>query len=303
MPGLGTSVGRGGATTALQSLEDSDAILIMGSSMAEQHPVGFQWVMNARERGCKLIHVDPRFTRTSATADIWVPLRAGTDILYLGAMINYVLQNDKWFRDYVIPYTNAGTILREDFRDTEDLDGLFSGWDAEKNMYDPETWMYEGSPKKETGGETPGHHPAGGGYAKNRGGESSYSNEYEYDETLQHPRCVFQMLKKHFARYTPEMVEAGCGVPKDVFLKATEAFVNASGPREDGLHLLCRGIYASLDRRADHSRCFDSAVAAGQLWPARWRHSRSARARVDSRLDRYPYPVRRAAGLHTDAIL
>ena len=95
MPGLGTSFGRGGATTAQQDLANADAILIMGSSMAENHPVGFQWVMEARERGAKIIHVDPRFTRTSAMADIWVPLRAGTDIVFLGALINYVLENDK----------------------------------------------------------------------------------------------------------------------------------------------------------------------------------------------------------------
>ncbi len=103
----------------------------MGSSMAENHPVGFQWVMEARERGAKVIHVDPRFTRTSAMADIWVPLRAGTDILVLGALINYALTNDRVFREYVVAYTNAPAILREDFRDTEDLGGVFSGWNEE----------------------------------------------------------------------------------------------------------------------------------------------------------------------------
>ena len=138
MPGLGTSFGRGGATTAQQDLSNADAILIMGSSMAENHPVGFQWVMEAREKGATVIHVDPRYTRTSAMADIWIPLRAGSDIIFLGALVNYVLENNKEFRDYVVAYTNASTILREDFRDTEDLDGLFSGWDAEKKKYDPE---------------------------------------------------------------------------------------------------------------------------------------------------------------------
>src|SRR5437016_4682359 len=101
----------------------------MGSSMAENHPVGFQWVMEARARGAKIIHVDPRFSRTSAMADYWVPMRAGTDIIFLGTLINYAITNDKYFRDYVVPYTNAATILREDFKDTEDLGGLFSGWD------------------------------------------------------------------------------------------------------------------------------------------------------------------------------
>jgi len=130
VPGLGTSFGRGGATTAQQDLSNSDAILIMGSSMAENHPVGFRWVLEAREKGAKVIHVDPRFTRTSAMADIWVPLRAGSDILFLGGLIRFVLENKKWFHDYVVNYTNAPMILREDFRDTEDLDGLFSGCDA-----------------------------------------------------------------------------------------------------------------------------------------------------------------------------
>ena len=97
--------------------------------MAENHPVGFQWVMEAREKnGATIIHVDPRFTRTSAMADMWVPLRAGTDIIFLGGLINYVLTRDKIFRDYLIPYTNLATIIHEEYRDSEDLDGVFSGW-------------------------------------------------------------------------------------------------------------------------------------------------------------------------------
>ena len=116
--------------------------------MAENHPVGFQWVMEARERGAKVIHVDPRFTRTSAMADIWVPLRAGSDIIFLGAMVNYVLANNKEFREYVVNYTNAATLLRGDFKDTEDLDGLISCWDPEKKQYDPESWLYRDAPVK-----------------------------------------------------------------------------------------------------------------------------------------------------------
>jgi formate dehydrogenase major subunit len=171
----------------------------MGSSMAENHPVGFQWVIEAREKnGAKIIHVDPRFNRTSAMADYWLPLRAGSDIVFLGAMINYVLTNERYFREYVAHYTNAATILRDDFRDTEDLGGLFSGWDAEKKAYDPETWCYEG-------------------------------DEPEQDRTLTHPRCVFQVLRRHFARYMPEMVESSCGIPKERFLEVADVFVSASG--------------------------------------------------------------------------
>ena len=233
MPGLGTSFGRGGATTAQQDLSNADAILIMGSSMAENHPVGFQWVVEARERGAKIIHVDPRFTRTSAMADIWVPLRAGSDIIFLGALIRYVLENSKEFRDYVVHYTNAGTILREDFRDTEDLDGFFSGWDADQKKYNPESWLYQGAPSQEKqsgGGSVAGHSEAGGGHGKDRGGEAQDAGKFEEDPTLEHPRCVFQVLKRHFKRYTPEMVERYCGVPQDVFLKVADTFSSASGP-------------------------------------------------------------------------
>ena len=129
MPSLGTSFGRGGATTAQQDLANSDAILIMGSSMAENHPVGFQWVMDARKRGATIIHVDPRFTRTSAMCDIWLPMRAGSDIAFLGGLIHYVLESGKEFREYVKHYTNAATILRDDVKLPDDLGGLFSGWD------------------------------------------------------------------------------------------------------------------------------------------------------------------------------
>jgi formate dehydrogenase major subunit len=210
VPGLGATFGRGAATTAQQDLKNADAILIMGSSMAENHPVGFQWVMEARERGAKVIHVDPRFTRTSAMADIWVPLRAGSDIVFLGGLIRYVLENGREFREYVVHYTNASTLLRDDFRDTEDLDGLFSGWDGENKTYNPESWGY-----RSTGGEADAHIA-------------------DRDPTLQDPRCVFRVLKRHFARYTPEMVEQACGVSKEVFLKTAEAFVSASGPEKTG---------------------------------------------------------------------
>lgn len=232
MPGLGTSFGRGGATTAQQDLSNSDAILIMGSSMAENHPVGFQWVMEAREKGAKIIHVDPRYTRTSAMADVWVPLRAGSDIIFLGALVHYVLENGKEFRDYVVNYTNAPTILRKDFRDTEDLDGFFSGWDEENKKYDPESWLYAGAPAKKAAGSPPGHSQAGGGHGKDRGGEGQDTTKFESDPTLEHPLCVFQVLKRHFSRYTPEMVERFCGVPQDIFLKIADIFSSASGPEK-----------------------------------------------------------------------
>ena len=109
--------------------------------MAECHPVAFQWVMEAKARGATVVHVDPRFTRTSAVSDVYVPIRAGADIAFVGGLINYVLQNKKYFHDYVVTYTNAATILTEDFADTEDLDGVFSGLNTEQRYYDFDTWQ------------------------------------------------------------------------------------------------------------------------------------------------------------------
>src|SRR5512146_2249734 len=219
--------GRGGATTALPDLMNADAILIMGSNMAENHPVGFQWVMEAKERGAKIIHVDPRFSRTSAVADIWAPLRAGSDILLLGGLINYVLENNKDFREYVVNYTNASVIIHDNFKDTEDLDGLFSGWDPEQRLYDPQTWAYArcgSQPSKEEQFAT-------GGHVKDSGRMTAVDlTACERDETLENPHCVYQILKRHFSRYTPEMVEKSCGIPQELFLKVAETFCSASGP-------------------------------------------------------------------------
>src|SRR5581483_1213066 len=156
--------------------------------------------------------------------------RAGTDILFLGGLIHYALEHGKEFREYLVHYTNAPMILREDFRDTEDLGGVFSGWNAQERKYSPETWLYEGAPRKDTASEHPGHAEAGGGHGKDRGGEAGELRDYHTDPTLQHPRCVYQVLKKHFSRYTPEMIEQHCGIPKDVFLKTAETFTSASGP-------------------------------------------------------------------------
>src|SRR5256885_6406405 len=144
----------------------------MGSNMAEAHPVGFRFPLKARERGAKLIHVDPRFTRTSAMCDLYVPIRAGTDIAFLGGIVNYILEHDCWFEEYVKTYTNAPVIVHEGFRDTEDLDGLFSGFDPQTQNYDDTTWQYAGMETKgaagsrEQGanlGEAAGHGGAGSG--------------------------------------------------------------------------------------------------------------------------------------------
>ena len=212
MPGLGATLGRGGATTAQQDLVNADAILIVGSSMAEAHPVGFRWVVKAREAGALVIHVDPRFSRTSAAADLWAPLRAGTDIVFFGGLINFVLTRNRLFRDYVVAYTNASTLIREDFDGPEDLDGLFSGWDAAAQAYDTTSWQYD----------------------RDRDGRP------RRDATLEHPRCVYRHLVRHFARYTPEMVERACGIPQAVFLDIADRYTACSGP--DRTATLCYAV-------------------------------------------------------------
>jgi formate dehydrogenase major subunit len=202
VPGLGATLGRGGATTAQQDLVNADAILIVGSSMAEAHPVGFRWVVKARERGALVIHVDPRFSRTSASCDLWAPLRAGSDIVFFGGLINYVLTHGRVFRDYVVPYTNAAVLIDDGFASPEDLGGVFSGWDEATKSYDQTTWQYE----RDAGGNP------------------------RRDPTLEHPRCVYQHLIRHFARYTPEMVERVCGMPQAVFLDIADRYTACSGP-------------------------------------------------------------------------
>src|SRR5438876_2765727 len=133
-----------------KDLLNSDAILIMGSNMAENHPVGFQWVMDAKERGTQVIHVDPRFSRTSAVSNIWLPLRPGSDIIFLGGLIRYALANELYFREYLVHYTNAPILIPENYQDTEDLEGLFSGWQEQEKKYDPKSWIYEGAEVHET---------------------------------------------------------------------------------------------------------------------------------------------------------
>jgi formate dehydrogenase major subunit len=204
--------------------------------MAECHPVGFQWVVEAKARGAMVIHIDPRYTRTSAIADLHVPVRAGSDIAFLGALINHVLQNELDFREYVVAYTNAAVVLREDYRDAEDLGGVFSGLDPERHAYDTTTWQYAGRGHQEAGSQgAPAteerrlHESSRGEQAGSGGAGLTEIGEPERDETLQHPRCVYQVLKRHFARYTPEMVQEICGIEPAVFRRVADAVTANSG--------------------------------------------------------------------------
>lgn len=192
-------------------MANSDCILLMGGNMAEAHPVGFQWVTEAKLRGATVMHIDPRFTRTSAVADRHVPIRAGSDIVLLGGLINHMISNELYFRDYVLAYTNAATIINPEYQDTEDLDGLFSGYNPETGQYDTKTWSYATS---EDLPETP---------------EQQRKVGLLRDETLTDPNCVFQILKRHFARYTPEMVERLCGIKPAEFAWIAETIAANSG--------------------------------------------------------------------------
>jgi formate dehydrogenase major subunit len=250
-----------------RSMAESDCVMIMGSNMAECHPVAFRWPMQAKANGAKLIHVDPRFTRTSAVADIYAPLRAGSDIAFLGGIINFVVNSERWqkdpfFQTWLVHYSNAATIISEDFRDVDDKDGVFSGlleykaglaewpYDGFVGEYDGKTWQYAGSTAGDQGrvagsaqsGEPSGVRSGTGGEHTAGSADRPAGPPYDAlvaslvkppprrDETLRDPRCVFQIVKRHFGRYTPEMVEQVTGCPKETFLEVAQTLLDNSGP-------------------------------------------------------------------------
>ena len=227
--GLGTSFGRGASTTLPADLQNADLIVLEGSNMAEAHPVAYQWVVEAKARGATVIHVDPHYSRTSVLADMFVPLRTGTDIAFLGGIINHVLTTESDFREYVLAYTNAPTIIDEGFEDAG-ADGLFSGFDPAQAGYDPSSWQYEGVRVNAAAGQRAQEGDLDALGPQARGGRDERAHRRpQLDPTLQHPRCVWQILKRHYASYTPEMVERVCGVPQELFAKVCELFVANSG--------------------------------------------------------------------------
>jgi len=191
-------------------IQHSDCILIQGSNAAENHPISFKWVMKAKDRGAKVIHVDPRFTRTSARADFYTALRSGTDIAFFGGMIKYILDNEKYFKDYVVNYTNAPFIVSDNF---DFNDGLFSGYDSTARKYDKATWTI----KKDAKGLA------------------------EKDPTLQNPRCVFQLLKKHYSRYDLEKVSAITGTSVEDLKTVYELYSATGVPDKAGTIMYALG--------------------------------------------------------------
>jgi formate dehydrogenase major subunit len=212
-------------------IKNTDMMLVMGGNPAENHPCGFKWAMEAkRNRNAKLISVDPRFTRTSATADLFCQIRAGADIAFLGGLIRYAIENNRIAKEYLVNYTNAAFIVKEGFKLPED--GLYSGFDSATATYDKATWNYEGTGSAAAAPSASGHAPEPapgkpGGPAPPPGLPSNVA----FDLTLQHPRCVFQLMKQQYSRYTPEVVERITGIPKEQYLKAVDMFTSI---RKDG---------------------------------------------------------------------
>ena len=233
-------------------IKNTDMMLIMGGNPAENHPCGFKWAIEAKiQRNAKTIVVDPRLTRTAANADLYLQIRAGADIAFLGGVINYALENNRIAHDYLVNYTNAAFIIKEGFKLPDD--GLYSGFDPETKMYDKSSWNYE------EGGDLTGKEvlptPSGQNAQAThlQGGDTGQGQGYQgaspagakagaspvpllpskvaFDLSLQHPRCVFQLLKKQYERYTPEMVERITGIPQDQFLKAADLYTSI---RKDG---------------------------------------------------------------------
>jgi len=227
VPGLGATYGRGAATSTQEDLQNSDCILMMGSNMAEAHPVGFRFPMKAREKGAKLIHVDPHYSRTSACANAYVPIRAGTDIAFLGGLINQVLTQERWFKDYVLAYTNAATIITDEYVDAEDNGGIFSGFDEGTSTYNQTdtNWQYASEPGQPRT-NTP---PEAKGEMRSQTSGQLASHKPETDPTLRHPNCVLNILRRHYARYTPEMVADICGCAKEQFMGVAEDLMANSG--------------------------------------------------------------------------
>jgi formate dehydrogenase major subunit len=191
---------------SLWDLENADCVLIMGSNMAENHPIAFRFVVEAQRRGAVIMHVDPRFTRTSALADIHAPIRSGSDIAFLGGIIRHLLEHDLWFRDFAMAYTNIAYIIEDCYEDPEAHDGLFSGFNAKTGSYSEDSWQYKG--KTEGPPQT--------------------------DPTLKHPKCVYQIMKRHYARYTPDMVERVTGCPQATFLRIANTLAKNSGRERTG---------------------------------------------------------------------
>jgi formate dehydrogenase major subunit len=194
-------------------IRNSDVIIISGSNAAENHPVSFKWVMKAKEKGARLLNLDPRFTRTSSMADLYVPIRSGTDIAWLGGMIKYILDNELYHREYVRLYTNAPFIVNKDFQIPGELDGVFSGYDPKKRSYVKDTWAFVTSSK----------------------------GVIRKDPDMKDPMCVLQLLRKHFSRYDLDTVSAICGTSREKLQEVYRIFASTGKPNRTGTIMYAMG--------------------------------------------------------------
>lgn len=194
-------------------LKNSDCIFVVGGNPAENHPASMYWTQQAIAKGAKLVVVDPRFTRTAAKAHLYAAIRSGTDIAFLGGIISYVLQNGLFHKEYVVNYTNAATLVTPGYKGPGELDGFFSGFSAEEKTYDRATWSYQ----------------------------TDADGKVLRDETLQDPSCVFQLLKKHYSRYTPELVSRVTGCPKELFEQVAATYGATGKPGKSGTILYAMG--------------------------------------------------------------
>ncbi len=216
---------------SLWDLSNADCIVVMGSNMAENHPIAFRFVVEAKRKGATVIHVDPRFTRTSALADVHAPIRSGTDIAFLGGIIHHILEHDLWFKEFALAYTNIAHIIEDGYEDPEANNGLFSGFNVDTKSYKEDSWQYRGKTVPSSIAE---HRVRA--QQTSKGGDFAAMTESPppQDPSLTHPNCVYQIMRRHYARYTPEMVERVTGCPRDAFLAVADALAKNSGRERTG---------------------------------------------------------------------
>ncbi|CAG0947048.1 partial formate dehydrogenase major subunit, partial [Anaerolineae bacterium] len=206
-------------------LKNADVIFIIGANPASNHAASFRWITETCAKGAKLIVVDPAFTRSAASANLYAPLRPGTDLIFLGALMNYAIQNKLYNEEYVRAYTNALTLIQPEFKGPAELDGLFSGFNPQTSAYDNATWKYQTEPV----------------ITKNAAGSEIKVSVPKQAASLDDPHSVFAVMQRHYARYTPEMVERVCGTPKDKFLAVAEMFCATGAPEKSGTILYAMG--------------------------------------------------------------
>ena len=254
-------------------LANADCIIVMGSNMAENHPIAFRFVLQAKDKGATIIHVDPRFTRTSALADIYAPIRAGSDIAFLGGLIHYILERDLWFKEYALTYTNLSTIIDERFQDASALDGLFSGFDQDSRSYKYDSWQYQGEDVPASLAEH---------YVNTTESYSEKLRRMEKgppprDPTLQHPNTVYQILKRHYAPIRRRKSRKLPAARETIFLKIAEALTRASGRERTAAFCYAVGwTHHTVGVQIIRAAALIQALL-GQYRPARRRHPRLAR--------------------------